>query len=288
MNVLLDDSPESGKTATVIVPDRQLSLAIGKEGQNARLAAKLTGWRIDIKSATEAAEETLGRLEDIKIAPEDMDLLTLAETLLRTQGGTGFSVEQREMVHAAVEDIEGLLASEGELGSGDQVPADAETETKAEPESEVEAEEGVGLGTPALEEEEPAFEAEPVLAAEAPAEEVSAPAFDRQEDEPFLGDEEEEEIPPFDGEMVSDSIGWVQVESQEDYYSGWTLEEDQEEDLEAVEFEWVRDETEEPEEEDRGKGKKKGKKRTRPGRAPEFEEGIDLTRGRKRGRPQGW
>ncbi|MDO8532257.1 MAG: transcription termination factor NusA [Dehalococcoidia bacterium] len=44
---------EAENTARVVVPDRQLSLAIGKEGQNARLAAKLTGWRIDIKSATE-------------------------------------------------------------------------------------------------------------------------------------------------------------------------------------------------------------------------------------------
>jgi len=43
--------------ATVIVPDKQLSLAIGKEGQNARLAAKLTGWRIDIKSASTAEAE---------------------------------------------------------------------------------------------------------------------------------------------------------------------------------------------------------------------------------------
>ena len=43
--------------AVVIVPDRQLSLAIGKEGQNVRLAAKLTGWRIDIKSVTEAEAE---------------------------------------------------------------------------------------------------------------------------------------------------------------------------------------------------------------------------------------
>jgi N utilization substance protein A len=41
----------------VIVPDYQLSLAIGKEGQNARLAARLTGWRIDIKSESQAAEE---------------------------------------------------------------------------------------------------------------------------------------------------------------------------------------------------------------------------------------
>jgi len=44
-------------TAEVVVPDRQLSLAIGKEGQNARLAAKLTGWRIDIKSQTIAEQE---------------------------------------------------------------------------------------------------------------------------------------------------------------------------------------------------------------------------------------
>ena len=48
---------EEGHTATVIVPDDQLSLAIGKEGQNARLAAKLTGWRIDIKSSTMAAQQ---------------------------------------------------------------------------------------------------------------------------------------------------------------------------------------------------------------------------------------
>jgi N utilization substance protein A len=46
----------SKKMALVIVPDYQLSLAIGKEGQNARLAAKLTGWKIDIKSETQAAE----------------------------------------------------------------------------------------------------------------------------------------------------------------------------------------------------------------------------------------
>ncbi|MBE0430748.1 MAG: transcription termination/antitermination protein NusA [Dehalococcoidia bacterium] len=43
---------EESNTATVVVPDKQLSLAIGKEGQNARLAAKLTGWRIDIKSVS--------------------------------------------------------------------------------------------------------------------------------------------------------------------------------------------------------------------------------------------
>lgn len=48
---------EKDKVATVVVPDKQLSLAIGKEGQNARLAAKLTGWRIDIKAASSVEAE---------------------------------------------------------------------------------------------------------------------------------------------------------------------------------------------------------------------------------------
>jgi N utilization substance protein A len=52
--VLVDDE---GRQSTVIVPDDQLSLAIGREGQNARLAARLTGWRIDIKSEQEFAAE---------------------------------------------------------------------------------------------------------------------------------------------------------------------------------------------------------------------------------------
>jgi len=55
--VRLDE--ETG-TAEVIVPDFQLSLAIGKEGQNARLAARLTGWRVDIKSESQLAEEEAG------------------------------------------------------------------------------------------------------------------------------------------------------------------------------------------------------------------------------------
>jgi N utilization substance protein A len=53
--VLVDDEQ---RQATVVVPDDQLSLAIGREGQNARLAARLTGWRIDIRSETEFAEES--------------------------------------------------------------------------------------------------------------------------------------------------------------------------------------------------------------------------------------
>jgi N utilization substance protein A len=73
------------KTAIVIVPDRQLSLAIGKAGQNARLAAKLTGWRIDIKSETEAHAEGLDLLaaEQAQLAGGEQDLLSMAEKILR-------------------------------------------------------------------------------------------------------------------------------------------------------------------------------------------------------------
>ena len=56
---------EKEKSCHVVVPDNQLSLAIGKEGQNARLAAKLTGWKIDIKSETQAQEELLAADSDV-------------------------------------------------------------------------------------------------------------------------------------------------------------------------------------------------------------------------------
>lgn len=60
IRVILD---EVAKTARVVVPDDQLSLAIGKEGQNARLAARLTGWKIDIKSETQAEDEPLFQVQ---------------------------------------------------------------------------------------------------------------------------------------------------------------------------------------------------------------------------------
>lgn len=62
--VYLDENMVGPKTATVVVPEDQLSLAIGRDGQNARLAAKLTGWRIDIKSLPEAASELLFKLQN--------------------------------------------------------------------------------------------------------------------------------------------------------------------------------------------------------------------------------
>ena len=82
--VVLSNPDSNGKTATVVVPDDQLSLAIGKEGQNARLGAKLTGWRIDIKSASEATNEGLrpGLQYMPSVSKEQRDILAMAEAIL--------------------------------------------------------------------------------------------------------------------------------------------------------------------------------------------------------------
>ncbi len=64
----------AARAARVIVPDYQLSLAIGKEGQNARLAARLTGWRIDIRPDTESSEPAAGDVEAGAAASEPVEL----------------------------------------------------------------------------------------------------------------------------------------------------------------------------------------------------------------------
>jgi N utilization substance protein A len=277
MNVILENGIDSGKTATVIVPDRQLSLAIGKEGQNARLAAKLTGWRIDIKSATEAAEETLGRLEDAQVAPEDMDLLMLAESILRTQEATGLTEEQKEAVQSAVSERE-----EKPQPSEEEPLAEAEGETEAETEGEVvaggeaepgpEADETDALVTPEAEMEGVAIQEEPALALAGTEEEVLAPDLYRPGMDVPLEEVDEEQLPSFEGELADDSIGWVPVEPEEDYYSGWSTEEEAEEE----EPEWIRVDFDEEAEEDWRKPakKKKGKPRRRQDKydPPEFED----------------
>jgi N utilization substance protein A len=72
--VYLNEHAKGTKTATVVVMDDQLSLAIGRDGQNARLAAKLTGWRIDIKSLLEAAGDAVHHLQS------DVEFASMAET----------------------------------------------------------------------------------------------------------------------------------------------------------------------------------------------------------------
>lgn len=88
-SVFLDDDPDTGRTAVVVVPEDQLSLAIGREGQNARLGAKLTGWRIDIKSVIEAAHEALVHLKQellSELAAESADQIERVEQILEKKG----------------------------------------------------------------------------------------------------------------------------------------------------------------------------------------------------------
>ena len=92
MEVIVD---EDNQSTVVVVPDYQLSLAIGKRGQNARLVAKLTGWKIDIKSETDARDAGIypviesEELEDIVLSESDdedieIDDVNLEESNLTT------------------------------------------------------------------------------------------------------------------------------------------------------------------------------------------------------------
>ncbi len=121
VGVELSEDKETGKTGTVIVPEKELSLAIGREGQNARLAAKLTGWRIDIISVTEAAERALrkAKQEAIRLAAraeiaEDMPLekLDVSRRILNSLSGAGIT-ELGPLLDKMQEGDEGLLEFKG-------------------------------------------------------------------------------------------------------------------------------------------------------------------------------
>jgi hypothetical protein len=105
VRVTLDDKEG---IATVVVPDKQLSLAIGKEGQNARLAAKLTGWRIDIKSASTAEAEHLAKAEALPAA--EAELPVIEEPVLAAAGAAAEPVLDTKLVPP-----EALLKSQTKL-----------------------------------------------------------------------------------------------------------------------------------------------------------------------------
>ncbi|WP_334144929.1 transcription termination factor NusA [Rhabdothermincola sp.] len=85
---------EETGTAEVIVPDYQLSLAIGKEGQNARLAARLTGWRVDIKSESQLAEEQAYANQEWAEGEWVVDPETGEQVWQPAEGGEAISAEQ--------------------------------------------------------------------------------------------------------------------------------------------------------------------------------------------------
>jgi N utilization substance protein A len=93
--------------AVVVVPDRQLSLAIGREGQNARLAAKLTGWRIDIKSTSIAeAEKTAKDKSTRESAGEPAADKEAAEPAVKTQQSTTESLKEKGKEAAPIKQAE--------------------------------------------------------------------------------------------------------------------------------------------------------------------------------------
>ena len=113
------DVAENEKMSRVVVPDYQLSLAIGKEGQNARLAAKLTGWKIDIKSETQAEEEGefLPSLpeEACDEAENDMN----GEDFLAEFENDNFEADDE--AEAAAEDAEAVAEADAEDENGEEV-----------------------------------------------------------------------------------------------------------------------------------------------------------------------
>ena len=107
-------------TADVIVPDYQLSLAIGKEGQNARLSARLTGWRIDIKSETQQAEEDAYQNVDWAEGEWVEDPETGEQVWQPAEGGPAVSAEEWEASSDTEEDAE-TATTDAESGSGPAV-----------------------------------------------------------------------------------------------------------------------------------------------------------------------
>ena len=103
-------------TADVIVPDYQLSLAIGKEGQNARLSARLTGWRIDIKSETQQAEEDAYQNVDWAEGEWVEDPETGEQVWQPAEGGPAVSAEEWEATSDTEEDAE-TATTDPESGS---------------------------------------------------------------------------------------------------------------------------------------------------------------------------
>ena len=186
---------EQEQTAIVVVPDRQLSLAIGKEGQNTRLAARLTGWRLDIKGMTEWEEikESTQSKADAAVV-DDSDSAVVEAT------------DAEEAVEEAIAIVEkaGAIAAE-EAAAGEHAPAESPA-AEAEVEAPVEtADEDSILEALIREEENQATgeeTAEPVAAEGLSVEDLGAFTIDDVElsedgDDDDEDEEEEGELPDF-------------------------------------------------------------------------------------------
>jgi N utilization substance protein A len=239
--VLVDDDT---KEATVIVPDDQLSLAIGREGQNARLAAKLTGWKVDIKSQSEFVEDDEigydeeeeaadGRCAAVLSAGRRCPNAALSGSrycgLPQHQALSRFSTNQVTVLSALTDDEVATLAdSNADGGAVATLVAKAEAEFAERPpedetaeeevaEIEADAEEAVEADDTAEEPaeaveaetaEEPADTEEPT---EAPAQAPEAVVADEQ-GEPEL--EDETEIEPESGIQPDEAVEPAEPEEE--------------------------------------------------------------------------
>ena len=118
--VYLNEHARGTKTATVVVPEDQLSLAIGRDGQNARLAAKLTSWRIDIKSLPEATGDALHKLktdpEYAILAEKEAGLFTQVEAVLAKKSeGRPVTPEEYALLSQFVDRVERGIISQRQM-----------------------------------------------------------------------------------------------------------------------------------------------------------------------------
>ena len=112
LTVQPEEDPKEGKLALVVVPDDQLSLAIGREGQNARLAAKLTAWRIDIKGSTEAARDMLAQAEaDPEIQVKLAGTAALVQTALQrhAEQALPWNTEELQQIKLLIDGVNHVL-----------------------------------------------------------------------------------------------------------------------------------------------------------------------------------
>jgi len=133
--VLVDDD---AKQATVIVPDDQLSLAIGREGQNARLAARLTGWRVDIRSETEfAAEEAEAGYEEEEVSGRCAAILSNGRRCPNAAlpGSRYCGIESHQaLANIASDNVADLAGGAEQAPAGEEPPANGAAEpVEAEP-----------------------------------------------------------------------------------------------------------------------------------------------------------
>ncbi len=183
---------EQEQTAIVVVPDRQLSLAIGKEGQNTRLAARLTGWRLDIKGLTE--------WEEIKERTQSK-----AGAKASTADGPDSPVVEATDAEEAVEEAIAIVEEAGAIAAEDAVASEPVAEAAQVAEAAVEtADEDSILEALIKEEEDQATveeTAEPIAAEGLSVEDLGAFTIDdvelSEDDDEDEEEEEEGELPDF-------------------------------------------------------------------------------------------